>query len=382
MLISGLLMLIIYISTGGTSVDNLVSQTQIDALATAFNGTTGAYDGIYELVTNVCGYEYGGGTGGDGGKDVDQHINILVYDIGYDYSTTVVTNSGILGYFWGKDYYDDSVTQTWDPPLRSNQSEIFYLDSYFLDGYPDYMNSTLGHEFQHMINFNQKFILKGLYSATWYNEMLSMLVEDIIQTQASLSISIVASPIGRTADFVNGYYLSGITDWLGGSDVYYSYASSFLFGAFLTRNFGGAGLIKAMLVSNSVNQTSVTDALVAAGYGTESFNSIFNKYDTGLIYSVPDVPNDIYVINVGTSITIGTPTYTQSPLDMYSYLNSYSYYGPLLFTVDSKPELRPRGMSIHTDDLWLGLSGTQSLTFNIIAPASGVNYYLMFRPSP
>ena len=102
--------------------------------------------------------------------------------------------------------------------------------------------------------------------------MLSMLVEDIVRDHIGVSIS--SSPIGRAYEFVDGYYLSGVTDWLS-EDVLYSYASSFMFGAFLTRNFGGADLIKAMLDSDSVNQDSVTEALVFIGYDTESFESVF-----------------------------------------------------------------------------------------------------------
>lgn len=362
----------------GSTNDNKLTSDQLSSLSDKFDGTSvaGFDDGIYELVTNVFGYEYGGGSGGDGGKDGDMHVNILIYDINFDAFPN--QNGGFFGYFWGKDYYDDSYTSAnWN--LRSNEAEIFYIDSHFLDKFSSDMYSTLAHEFQHMINFNEKFIEKGLYSATWYNEMLSMLTEDIIQDK--LGIPDEASPKARTSYFVDGYYLSGITDWLSGEDVYYSYASSFMFGAFLTRNYGGADLIKSMLGSNSVNQASVTDALASVGFGTESFDSVFNKYHTALIYSAEDLVNDIRVTNTPSTVssTINSIVYNQTAFDIFSYDNFYSYPGPLLFYSDSKLALRPRGMSIHIDDPWSGLDGTQSLNFSIVAPSDGVKYYLMFR---
>ena len=367
----------------GSTTDNKLTSAQLTSLSDIFDGTSvaGFDDGIYELVTNVFGYEYGGGSGGDGGKDGDMHVNILIYDIGYDYSPS--QNGGFFGYFWGKDYSNDTTTQNWYPSLRSNEAEIFYIDSHFLDKYPNDIYSTLAHEFQHMIHFNRKFIEKGLgNSDTWYNEMLSMLVEDIMQDKLGLDDS--ASPKSRTRDFVDGYYLSGLTDWLSGNDVYYSYAGSFIFGAFLTRNFGGAKLIKEMIDSDSVNQQSVTDALIAMGYSTETFDSVFDKYSTALIYSTEDLANDILVTNTPlpdpVPVTINSIDYYQTAFDIYDYNNSYTGDpGPVLFFADYKLALRPMGMSIHSDNQWLVLNGTETLDFNIVAPSPGVKYYLMFR---
>jgi len=163
--------------------------------------------------------------------------------------------------------------------------------------------------------------------------------------------------------------------------VYYSYASAFMFGAFMTRNFGGVELIQAMLDSNSVNHASVTDALASVGYSSEAFDAVFNKYHTALIYSSEYLPDDILVINTPVSATINSVEYNQTAFDIYKYLNTtqYPYYGPIIFYADSKLALRPRGMSIHSDDPWFGLTGAQTLNFNIMAPSPGVKYYLMFR---
>ena len=79
------------------------------------------------------------------------------------------------------------------------------------------------------------------------------------------------------------------------------------------------------------------------------------------------------------STIINGVTYNQSAFDIYNYDNLYGYYGPVLFPIDLKSELRPMGMSIHSDNEWYGLDGSETLNFSIIAPAAGVKYYLMFR---
>ena len=91
-------------STSETTGDGNLTATQAGLIRDKFDGTmvTEYKDGIFRNVSTIFGHEYGGGDGGDGGRDGDQHISILLYDIDYDYLEG--QNSGILGYFWGKDY--------------------------------------------------------------------------------------------------------------------------------------------------------------------------------------------------------------------------------------------------------------------------------------
>jgi hypothetical protein len=59
-------------------------------------------------------------------------ISILVYDIDGDYSAS--QTGGTFGFFWAKDLYTDSYAQS-AAGLRSNQTEMFYVDAHFLDAY-------------------------------------------------------------------------------------------------------------------------------------------------------------------------------------------------------------------------------------------------------
>lgn len=94
----------------------------------------------------------------------------------------------VTGFFYAKDLYDASLYDS------SNEMEIFYAmvpdakgdlgprvseELYFSNLFP----AVLVHEFQHMINYNQKRFLHNKSSeAAWLNEALSHLAEDIYST--------------------------------------------------------------------------------------------------------------------------------------------------------------------------------------------------------
>ncbi|WP_230459077.1 Ig-like domain-containing protein [Terrilactibacillus tamarindi] len=113
-------------------------------------------------------------------SDVDGNgkVNILCYDIQDGFSG----NGGyVAGYFYSGDLYATT---------HSNQSEIFYIDTNPLMGMTSSKDvsaaySTLAHEFQHMINYNQKVFVQGHSDMdTWMNEGLSMAAEQIYSGQA------------------------------------------------------------------------------------------------------------------------------------------------------------------------------------------------------
>ena len=314
-----------------------ITQTLANSLADKF-------DYIYPIVTNLFGYEKGGGSGGDGGIDRDKRISILVYDIAGDY--TPGNMSGIVGYFWGKDEFDDGVI----PNMRSNESEIFYIDSGFAKEAIELVYSTLAHEFQHMINFNQKG--EATEVPAWYNEMLSMLCEDVMVTHLNTPLS--SSPAGtRPKEFSQYYTTSGITEWNGAT----SYGTAFTFGAFLTRNYGGIELIAEMSRNRSVGIESINDALASCGYST-TFDNVFWEFSKALVRressGLPgfdkDTPNTTY----------GNYSYRQAGFNLwdsklgggpYAY-DFYSNYG----------QLRPYGNKVHSNRNWLDVSG-DSISF-------------------
>ncbi len=359
-------------SSSSTTADNKLSQARVNEMVAAFDGTSaGSYkDGIFGYDTNMFGYEIGGGPGGNGGRDSDQHVSILLYDIDYDFTST--QTGGVLGYFWGKDYYSQSELSGYD--IKTNYCEMFYVDVHFADGWPKMIYSTLAHEYQHMIHFAQKSIGKNLDTATWFNEMCSMVAEDGISDQ--LGISNDYSPIGRLEDFCQSYYLSGVYDWLSGNDVLKSYASAYAFGAYLVRNYGGAKLFNAIGTNAYADAESVQEAVRAQGYQL-AFNDIFREYAEAMVFN-PTANSVVKSFNVSLASPLNGVTYKYRPIDLYSMSNGNGGYGPVTFNPSTQQILRPYGFSIHQGTAWKSVSGDLNVTLTKPS-ASTVEFMIMIK---
>ena len=200
-------------------------------------------------------------------------VNILIYDIANDACES--QNGGVYGFFHALDFYTDS--------NYSNKTECINVDSFFFNKDPEGSFQTLFHEFQHLENFVNKVVLSSNNRSvsTWYNEMLSMLSEDIFTDL--LGIELENAPANRL-NFFNAYYPLGFYKWRSESnyfpsgDVYISYANSYAFGAYLLRNFGGIELIKKISQNDSVDEESITKALKSLGYDFTFSDVLLNFY--------------------------------------------------------------------------------------------------------
>ena len=246
-----------------TSIDNTINSSVAKSLATTFAEHYAHETSVFGSESNIF-YDDKSLTL-DSKSPTNKYVNIVVYDIGKDYSLSYSEQCGVVGYFYAKDYifYRDNYSNAYK---YSNQGKYFYIDAAFCNlsgssssGYEyngvtksgssvpsDTVVSTLFHEFQHMINFNQKNIklqiTKKGEPQTWYNEMLSMLAEDMMQDQLGLKPD--EAPRGaRLPTFNQYYYSSGIVDYLDESDAVISYSTSYAFGAWLSRNYGGPELV-------------------------------------------------------------------------------------------------------------------------------------------
>jgi hypothetical protein len=227
-------------------VDNSITPTEAQTLAQKF-------DIIYPRATNILGYEYGGEPGGHKGADGDSKIQILVYDIGY----------GIGGYFapWDtltNEEIDAAPVTAWYKVHKSNEAEIFYLDSTCVKEIPEFAYSTLVHELQHMINWNEKTIKNGIVSNVWYNEMLSMMTEDLLSSHIGIAPEDDGHVIQRIPWFLLSYEETPLTEWEN-NDV--NYSQKYAYGAYLLRNYGGADILKEIMANNYADEASITAAL-------------------------------------------------------------------------------------------------------------------------
>lgn len=338
-------------------MDSLITQTTAQELADKF-------DIIYPAMTNVFGYEYGGAPGHQdpGGRDGDLKIQILVYNIGFN----------IAGYYWSKDH-DDSTD--------SNKAEMFYLDSTVVNQMPLYSYDTLTHEFQHMIHYNQKTIENKLNTNIWYNEMMSMMAQDIIADIIEFPVDHPEYIINvRVPTFIADYITEGFTEWLGGG-TWTSYATKYAFGAYLTRNYGGAEFIKELSANNSMNNSSITDALSKREPGL-TFDEALIRFSEAMIYSdTSKTPPGVNTFNKTVSDKIGEFTYTARGFDIWNTDRDINFppsgKGPVVYDLAQR-SMRRQSIMIHQSDAWKNKYGSYSITF--VKPISnGITFVLLVK---
>lgn len=220
-------------------------------------------------------------------------VNILLYDIANDASES--QNGGVYGFFHSLDFYNNE--------NYSNKTECINIDSYFFNEDKEGALQTLFHEFQHLENFVNKVVLasENRFVSTWYNEMLSMLAEDIFTDL--MNVDLKKAPASRLNVF-NAYYPLGFYKWrtesnyLPYGDVYISYANSYAFGSYLLRNFGGVGLIKEIAKNDFVDEKSITEALI------KTLGKNLTFYDVLLDFYQILFESELYTLNKSFSDTL------------------------------------------------------------------------------
>ncbi|MDR2445583.1 MAG: hypothetical protein LBD44_06590 [Spirochaetaceae bacterium] len=379
-----------FIATGHnnstSSNDGNITTDQAQTLANKF-------DEIYIKETPVFGFEYGGGVGSSdlsyGGADSDPKIHILVYDIDKDYYPS--QTGGVFGYFFSGDEYSEAeLSSLGHGNYKTNQAEIFYIDAHFTDSRPNLMYSTLAHEFQHMINFNQKTIKSGYntVAGVWYNEMLSMLAEDLIDPLIGIPATDQAHPIQcRIPDFLAYYYYEDPTVWLNNTNtVLHSYANAYALGAYLVRNFGGAALVKEIMSGTLVDTASLNAALASSVNplkdSVSSFTAALKRYGEAMLFNQPDDDSrPVGVLSFNNTVTksIGGMNYTFSGFDVWQMSGeNKKMYGPYVYDTNTTRSLRPRTMLLQSNDNWQNITGSRTITLRP-PTVSGVELYIMVR---
>ena len=342
---------------GVVAMGNRITKLQAENLAKRF-------DLIYPAEVNLLGYEYGGGPDGDGGMDEDPKIQILVYGI-VDASGKAMAG----GYYWSKDYYPQATL------FYSNQAEIFYINASSINNTPDYAYAILVHEFQHMINYNEKNIKQGISPSTWYNEMLSMMAEDVILPLIGIEPGNKYHPTQqRMPAFIETYNQVGITEWT--SLEISSYANGYAFGAYLLRNYGGADLLKIILSNDKVNIDSLSLALNEILPGMD-FEQALARYGEAIIFSAHQIPEDVMSFDKTVSSTVNGIKYTAYGFDIWN-MERYSspVQGPVIFDL-TQMQMRPYSISVHSSSEWKGKTGNFSIT--LTKPSDDIVLFLVVK---
>ena len=397
-------------NVAATSSGNKVSIGVIDDIITKFIKNYALEEAIFGTTSDLLITR--SGTDNMSSYPTKDYINIVLTDIGKDYGLAAKSQCGVVGYFWAKDYYASSYSSS-GAYKSTNEGKYFYIDipfcnyvsgtngNYSYDGngntVSDTVISTLFHEYQHMINFNQKNMINHLdtNNCVWYNEMLSMLCEDLLQTQLGLTEKVQD---GRIPNFNGYYYYSGAAQYLD-QNSWVSYGTAYAFGAWLARNYGGAPLVHEMSTNNKVGIDSVVNAVNEVNHTNLTWNDLFKEYvqavgfrasySAGKVFEdkffpslnctptlehsisvIPavqkpkhDIATNIYATswqhiiseqNIGTltgNITTGINLWAEKYKNV---ANSKNYYGPILTKIGVNLDLQPTGFIFHP----IGNTGT------------------------
>jgi hypothetical protein len=362
------------------SDDNFITTGQAQKIADKF-------DLIYGHTTEIFGQEPGGpGTTSPGGIDGDEKIHILVYDIGFDQGTQ---NANMTGFFWAKDLYTQAdIDHLGAPPPRTNLAEMFYLDAEFTDSRPEEIYSTLIHEFQHMISYHEKQIVRGLSVSNneWYTEMMAMLAEDLIAPKIGIAPGNPIHPAsGWAIVFSVNYSAIGVNRW-NKEELLLSYAAAYSFGAYLVRNFGGAALVKEMASNNYMDAASVDAALTSSANpvsGVRTWKEALDRYGEALIYGNCVYPSDRFSFNRTSETIANYPFFAfnlwSQPYQVSNIANfPAAYWGPLIFDLEYGYPMEPNSLILQSRPEWQNVSG--DLEVQVYRPDNpNIDLYIMVR---
>ncbi len=314
-------------SGSGCAKAKCVNQAMVDALADTFLKNASDND-IYDWVTNIYGKEWGSDAEAkyDYLIPANDEITILLTDIDDD-GLPQQGEGRVVGFFWAKDNFDKSVLN------GSNERIMFYIDSVMFangetiwsidDMWPKEIVSTLAHEFQHMIHYYQKNILRYANitdnTDTWINEMLSESTEDIISTKIGHSVE------GRYPTFNANNTLS-LTAW---NSQLADYAKVNVYGAYLLRNYGGAQLLHDIVHNSFSDEQAVVDAVHKSPQGlSKTFADLLSEWGVAVMLSDHDNLVDTPVYNIGTLFedVYGSTIYEMNSINLFNYTPTPTIY--------------------------------------------------------
>ena len=185
------------------------------------------------------------------GIDNDERVTILL--------TRLKSTAG--GYFNGKDERLKSQEST------SNEREMFYINATQINS--PLVHSFLAHEFQHLINWNQKERIHGIVEEIWLNELRS----EYAPAAAGYDSEYTGTNLERRVDDFLDNPSDSLTEWAGDR---YDYPSVNLLGHYLTEQFGE--LILSYMIENvKIGIPSIEQALKDKGFNF-TFSQVFNNW--------------------------------------------------------------------------------------------------------
>ena len=216
----------------------------LDSLSNEFDSN------IYPTLSSLFGSEW------NPGIDKDPRITVL-------FESMNVTEGG---YFREADEYEKIQVPT------SNEREMLYIS---VSNVTDLnVKVLLGHEFTHLITFNQKNKIFGVEEDTWLNEARADFSSTILGYDDNYQRSNLQQ---RVKDFIENPSDS-ITNWSG---TKYDYASVSMFAHYLADHYG-VSILSSSLKSKSIGIASINEVLLNKG-AKEDFTKVFENWLITLI---------------------------------------------------------------------------------------------------
>ncbi len=231
------------------------------------------WNDIYRTMHNTFGVELQAGdktTGIDLGKDI--YVLITPSMNQYD--------DRLAGFFYSGDLYPpERIT-----PSNTNQMKIFYLN-FRMDGEnrltPEIVQSTMAHEFQHMIFFSNRIKKSMPSNDDWLNETLSAYAESACDFKVTNGKNqSKATLMQQYFECMNQVPLVQNRDW--GSEAQYGQVA--LFGEWLAEKYPDA--IKALYASSKTGMEAV-EAVT-----TKSFETVYAEWMLAMYLNTPNNTND------------------------------------------------------------------------------------------
>ena len=263
------------------------------------------------------------------GIDNDPKITILLLNIRDGFNLPLST-SFTAGYFDSGNEYPRSANP------YSNLREMFYMNinpALLAHITTTAFYTTLAHEFQHMIHWEQKTHLKNLLDDTWLNEAMSEIAPTFLYGPSLNRIFTYEQDPSNS-----------LTTWNG---TIHDYGIAYMWSQYYSDQFGGS-IFKSMMTTNSIGITSVNEALVAASTG-KTFDSTFRDLSIAILlgtstvlghaeWSYTSIDTALGIYSNGT-ITVTLPgllvsgnSHTNSPTILPAlgpWSIGYSWYGPI-----------------------------------------------------
>jgi large repetitive protein len=204
--------------------------------------------------------------------DGDGKINLLCFDIQDGFQG----NGGFIGgYFNQMDVFDVP---------GSNKSELLYIDTYPALGKNKneltYAFSTIAHELQHLVNFNQNVLIEGDKEGmdVWLDEGLSMAAEQIYK----------GTRLSDRIDYYNESFSIGkghsLLHWDYDGDTLANYSLSYLFGQYVkTQAKQGDSIFKEILKDPNNNYKAVENVVKKYVDPTLTFGKFSTHFRAALI---------------------------------------------------------------------------------------------------